>query len=51
MFSFCIFRERKQIGPSSPEFTPADCPTMDDRGTECHLKSSDRLKQEKNEKL
>ena len=38
------------VGLSSPEFTPADCPTMDDRGTPCRLKSSDRLKQEKNEK-
>ena len=41
---------RNIIGLSSPEFTPADCPTMDDRGTLCHLKSSDRMKQEKNEK-
>ena len=40
---------RNIIGLSSPEFTPADCPTMDNRGTWCHLKSSDRMKQEKNE--
>ena len=41
---------RNIIGLSSPEFTPADCPTMDDRGTLCRLKSSDRMKQEKNER-
>ena len=40
---------RNIIGLSSPEFTPAGCPTMDDRGTLCRLKSSDRMKQEKNE--
>ena len=40
---------RKIIGWSSPEFTPADCPTMDDK-REISLKSSDRMKQEKNEK-
>ena len=38
---------RKIIGWSSPEFTPADCPTMDDK-REISLKSSDRMKQEKN---
>ena len=38
---------RKIIGWSSPEFTPADCPTMDDK-REISLKSSDRRKQEKN---
>ena len=37
------------IGLSSPEYTPADCPTMDDRLGNKGLKSSDRLKQEKNE--
>ena len=36
------------IGLSSPEFTPADCPTMDDRLSNKGLKSSDRLNQEKN---
>lgn len=36
------------IGLSSPEFTLADCPTMDDK-REISLKSSDRLKQERNE--
>ena len=35
------------IGLGSPEFTLVDCPTMDDR-LETNLKSSDRLKQEKN---
>ena len=35
------------IGWSSPEFTPEDCPTMDDK-REISLKSSDRMKQEKN---
>ena len=38
---------RKIIGWSSPKFTPADCPTMDDK-REISLKSSDRVKQEKN---
>ena len=38
---------RKIIGWSSPKFTPADCPTMDDK-REISLKSSDRMKQEKN---
>ena len=37
------------IGLSSPEYTPADCPTIDDRLSDEGLKSSDRLKQEKNE--
>ena len=36
------------IGSSSPEFTLVDCPTMDDK-REISLKSSDRLKQERNE--
>ena len=36
------------IGWSSPEFTPVDCPTMDDKETVFPLKSSDRMKQEKN---
>ena len=39
---------RKIIGWSSPKFTPADCPTMDDKETVFPLKSSDRMKQEKN---
>ena len=39
---------RKIIGWSSPEFTPADCPTMDDNETLSPLKSSGRMKQEKN---
>ena len=38
---------RKIIGWSSPEFTPRDCPTMDDK-REISLKSSGRMKQEKN---
>ena len=38
---------RKIIGWSSPKFTPGDCPTMDDK-REISLKSSDRMKQEKN---
>ena len=38
---------RKIIGWSSPKFTPVDCPTMDDK-REISLKSSDRMKQEKN---
>ena len=38
---------RKIIGWSSPKFTPADCPTMDDK-REISLKSSGRMKQEKN---
>ena len=38
---------RKIIEWSSPEFTPVDCPTMDDK-REISLKSSDRMKQEKN---
>ena len=38
---------RKIIGWSSSEFTPVDCPTMDDK-REISLKSSDRMKQEKN---
>ena len=36
------------IGLSSPEFTLANYPTMDDRLGNKELKSSDRLKQEKN---
>ena len=36
------------IGLSSPEFTLVDYPTMDDRLGNKKLKSSDRLKQEKN---
>ena len=36
------------IGLSSPEFTLVDYPTMDDRLGDRGLKSSDRLKQEKN---
>ena len=40
--------EIKIIGLSSPEFTFADYPTMDDRLCNRELKSSDRLKQEKN---
>lgn len=36
------------IGLSSAEFTLVDCPTMDDK-REISLKSSDRLKQERNE--
>ena len=36
------------IGLSSPEFTLVDYPTMDDRLGNKELKSSDRLKQEKN---
>ena len=39
----------RMIGLSSPEYTPADCPTMDDRLSDEGLKSSDRLKQEKND--
>lgn len=39
---------RKIIGWSSPKFTPVDCPTMDDKETVFPLKSSDRMKQEKN---
>jgi len=39
----------KQIGLSSPEYTLVDYPTMDDKRS-ISLKSSDRLKQEKNEK-
>ena len=37
------------IGLSSPEFTPVDCPTMDDRLGNEALKSSGRRKQEKND--
>lgn len=36
------------IGLSSAKFTLVDCPTMDDK-REISLKSSDRLKQERNE--
>ena len=36
------------IGLSSPEFTLADYPTVDDKTSKMSLKSSDRLKQEKN---
>ena len=39
---------KKKIGLSSPELTLVDYPTMDDR-SEMNLKSSDRLKQEKND--
>jgi putative transposase len=38
----------KIIGLSSPEFTLADYPTMDDKLSNEILKSSDRLKQETN---
>lgn len=36
-------------GLSSPEFMLADCPTMDNKVSEIPLKSSGRMKQEKNE--
>lgn len=36
------------IGLSSPEFTLVDYPTVDDKISTISLKSSDRLKQEKN---
>ena len=39
---------KRLIGLSSPEFTLVDYPTMDDRLGDKELKSSDRLKQEKN---
>ena len=42
-------KEPRKIGLSSPEFTPVDCPTMDDRLSDEVLKSSGRLKQEKND--
>lgn len=38
---------KEQIGSSSPEFKLVDYPTMDDK-REISLKSSDRMKQEKN---
>ena len=38
---------KEQIGLSSPEFKLVDYPTMDDK-REISLKSSDRMKQEKN---
>ena len=44
-----MLKKIKIIGLSSPEYTPADCPTMDGRLSDEGLKSSDRLKQEKNE--
>ena len=37
------------VGLSSPEFTPVDCPTMDDRLSDEALKSSGGWKQEKND--
>ena len=44
-----ILEEGKRIiGLSSPEFTLVDYPTMDDKEIISPLKSSDRLKQEKN---
>ena len=42
-------KEPRKIGLSSPEFTSVDCPTMDDRLSDEVLKSSGRLKQEKND--
>ena len=42
-------KEPRKIGLSSPEFTPVDCPTMDDRLSDEALKSSGRRKQEKND--
>ena len=42
-------KEPRKIGLSSPEFTPVDCPTMDDRLGNEVLKSSGRRKQEKND--
>ena len=44
-----MLKKIKIIGLSSPEYTPVDCPTMDDRLSDEGLKSSDRLKQEKND--
>jgi transposase len=38
----------KIIGLSSPEFTLVDYPTMDDKEITTPLKSSGRMKQEKN---
>ena len=40
---------RKLVGSSTTELTLVDYPTMDDRHRDMVLKSSDRLKQEKNE--
>ena len=39
----------KRIGLSSPEFTLVDYPTVDEPNSDVMLKSSDRMKQEKNE--
>lgn len=48
--SLNIFDNEKQtIGLSSPDFKPVDYPTMDEPIGNEMLKSSDRLKQEKNE--
>ena len=39
----------KKIGLSSPEFMLVDYPTVDEPNSDVMLKSSDRMKQEKNE--
>ena len=39
----------KRIGLSSPEFKLVDYPTVDEPNSNVMLKSSDRMKQEKNE--
>lgn len=39
----------KRIGLSSPEFKLVDYPTVDEPNSDVMLKSSDRMKQEKNE--
>ena len=39
----------KRIGLSSPEFKLVDYPTEDEPNSDVMLKSSDRMKQEKNE--
>ena len=39
----------KRIGLRSPEFKLVDYPTVDEANSDVMLKSSDRMKQEKNE--
>ena len=39
----------KRIGLSSPKFMLVDYPTVDEPNSDVMLKSSDRMKQEKNE--
>ena len=54
LFVFCYLKlypdeGKRKIGLSSPEYKPVENPTMDDKLNNEILKSSDSVKQEKND--